>query len=161
MKRKICLAALLIFLPRLSQSAGDAPLDRATLRGLAAVNLVVDLIDPELQKLGITQDAVAPRLEERLKAAHINIDKSAAEFIAFRITFVHPNRGPYALSVTVGVYQPVILSRDRNLRTSTQTWEVESVVMGDSKVLKNACFETVDDLVDRFVKAYQEVNPQH
>ena len=151
---------MLFILPRLTAGAGDAPLDRATLRGLAAISVVVDLMDPELQKLGITQDAIQPRLETRLQAAHIKVDKSAPEFIAFRITFVHAARGPYAVSVTVGLYQPVLLARDRNLKTATQTWEVESVLMADSKLLQTACFETVDDLVDRFVKAYRAVNPQ-
>jgi hypothetical protein len=159
MKHRILLAAILALAPRFGQGAGDAPLDRATLRGVAAVGAVVDLIDPELQKLGVTQEAIQPRLEARLQAAHINFDKDAPEFLAFRITFVR-GRGPYALSVTVGLYQPVVLVRDRNLRTATQTWEVESVLMADSKVLQTACFETVDDLVNRFVAAYRSVNPQ-
>lgn len=159
MKHRILFAAMLALAPRLGTGAGDAPLDRATLRGVAAVGVVVDLIDPELQKLGVTQEAIQPRLEARLQAAHINIDKDAPEFLAFRITFVH-GKGPYALSVTAGLYQPVMLVRDHNLRTATQTWEVESVLMADSKVLQTACFETAGDLVDRFAAAYRSVNVQ-
>jgi hypothetical protein len=60
----------------------------------------------------------------------------------------------------MGLYQPVLLSRDRDLRTSTQTWEVETVLMADPKVLVTACNESADDLSDRFAAAYHSVNPE-
>jgi hypothetical protein len=61
--------------------------------------------------------------------------------------------------MTVGLYQPVIISRNRELRTSTQTWEVESVLLADTKILSTACTESVDDLLDRFATAFHSTNP--
>ena len=77
-----------------------------------------------------------------------------------RVTSVRGGRGPYALSLTIGLYQPVILSRDKNTRTATQTWEVETILIADSKQLYRATMETVDELADRFVSAFRSVNPK-
>ena len=151
---------LLLLLPFLTRAAGDAPLDRATLHGLKAVNIVIDQLDPSIEELGVTADALETRLLARLAAAQIPVDRTAAEFIGFRITSVRGNRGPFALSLTIGLYQPVMLSRDHNTRTATQTWEVESILMADPKQVQTASFETADQLADRFAAAYKLANPE-
>lgn len=158
MDRRILLVAAL-FLPLLARAAGDAPLDRATLRGLKGIGVVIDLLDPELEKAGITRDLLLNRLLVRLQNGGIKIDPAASEFVGLRITAVRGSRGPYALSMSLGLYQPVLLSRNHDVRTSTQTWEVESVLMADPKVLPTACAETADDLSDRFATAFHAVNP--
>jgi len=160
MTRRILLLSAFLLLPPATRAAGDAPLDRATLRGLKGIGIVIDVLDPQLQKLGITRDALVGRLLTRLQGGGIAIDPGAAEFAGLRITAVRGNRGPYALSVAFGLYQPVLLSRDRDLRTSTQTWEVETVLMADPKMLAAACAETADELADRFAAAYRSVNPE-
>jgi hypothetical protein len=160
MKRTMLLISVLVWLPPVTHGAGDAPLDRATLRGLKSVGIVIDSLDPELQKLGVTADFLASELIARLRASHVSVDPSPAEFIGLRITSVRGNRGPFALSVTIGLYQPVLLSRDHNLRTSTETWEVESVVMAEPKLVQTACRETAGELAGRFAAAYHAVNPE-
>jgi hypothetical protein len=160
MDRRIFLALVFLLLPPATRAAGDAPLDRATLRGLKSVGIVIDVLDPELEKLGVTADMLTARLTARLKVARIHVDQASTEFVGFRITAVRAGRGPFALSLTIGLYQPVILSRDSAIRTSTPTWEVETVLMADPKVLATACDETAGDLADRFVAAYRAVNPE-
>jgi len=156
---RILLIAVFALLPPATRAAGDAALDRATLRRLKGIGVVIDTIDPELQKLGITRDVMLTRLLARLHGGDITIDPGAAEFLGLRITAVRGSRGPFALSLTLGLYQPVLLSRDHDLRTSTETWEVESVLMADPKILVTACGETADDLSDRFAAAFHSVNP--
>jgi hypothetical protein len=159
MDRRTLLLAALMLLPPGSQAAGDAPLDRATLRGLKAVSVVIDVLDPEIEKQGVTHEMVLSRLLARLQTDRIVVDPSATEFLGLRITAVRASRGPWALSVTLGLYQPVLLSRNHDLRTSTQTWEVETVLMADPKILATACGETADDLADRFAAAWRAANP--
>src|SRR5260370_4137792 len=154
------LLAALLFLPFATQGAGDAPLDRATLRGLKAVNGVLDRVDPKLEKQGLTRNDLQSRLEARLQDAHVTIDQSATDFVALRVTSVRANRGPFGLSFTIGVYQPVVLVRDKNIKTSASTWEVETVVVEDPKTLRQASMETVDELADRFVTAWRSVNSE-
>lgn len=150
---------LFLALPLLLGAAGDAPLDRATLRGLSAVNVVIDRVDPALEEEGITQAALRARVADRLRAAGIKVDEKSADFLALRAMHVRDGRrGPFAICLNLGAYQRVALVRDANLKTSTQTWEVETVLMAGGKVIYRACMDSVDELADRFVAAWREVN---
>jgi hypothetical protein len=146
--------------PTLAPCAGDSSLDRATLRGLTGVNVVVDKLDPQLETAGIKADAVRARLEDRLRAAGITVDTTKTDFVAVRMTAVRDSRGPFAVAITIGAYQPVVLSRDKNLKTATQTWEVDTVLLADPKQLYRGAMDSIDELAARFVTAYRSVNPQ-
>ena len=137
------------------RTAGDAALDRATLKGLKAVGVVIDTLDAELEKQGLTPGELESRIAERLRRADVPVDKNASEFIGLRIIQVRDKKGPYALCISEGVYQPVVLVRDKDVKTATQTWEVETVVMADPKLVHEAAMSSVDDLVDRFVAAWR------
>src|ERR1700694_766997 len=109
--------------------AGDAVLDRATLRGVKAVNVVIDPVAPEIEKEGATTNGLRTRLEERLRDAGVQVDPASNEFVALRLTSVRgargpcvmPARTPFAIAVTIGLSQPVTLVRDPKVKTATQT----------------------------------------
>src|SRR5258708_2872066 len=127
---------LLAFFAVAIQAAGDAALDRATLRGLKSVSVVIDKIDPELEQQGLTMDVLQRRLEQRLKGAGLTIDPAAVEFVGLRLIATPPTRRqPYAVSLTLGLYQRVTLSRDNNIKTATQTWETGTVLLAPPKIL--------------------------
>lgn len=138
--------------------AGDAALDRATLRGLKAVNVIVDPVAADIQQEGATEKVLRSRLEDRLRQAGIPLDPASNDFVALRLTSVRAGRGLFAMAATIGLYQPVTLVRDRNIKTATQTWEVETVVLAGSKEVLRACTDSVDELAARFVTAYRSVN---
>ena len=158
-RRLLGIFALFAF-PYLATAAGDSALDRATLRGLTALNIVVDKLDPQLEAAGIKSEAVRARLEDRLHAAGITVDTTKTDFLAIRMMAVRDNRGPFAVAITIGAYQPVTLSRDKNVKTATQTWEVETILLADPKLLYRGAMDSIDDLAARFVAAYRSVNPQ-
>jgi len=158
MHRRIFLLTLLLLPPPSTGAAGDAAIDRATLKGLKAVGVVIDVIDPAVERFGVTRDLVLTRLLARLATDRVKVDPGAVEFLGLRITAVRSGHGPFALSMTLGLYQPVLLSRNKDLRTSTQTWEVESVLLADPKILITACGESTDDLVDPFGTAFHATN---
>ena len=143
-----------------ANAAGDQPLDRATLSGLKAVAIVIDQLDPELVRQGLTPEALRSRIENRLRDSAIPLDKAAGEFVGLRVIQVRGGRGPYALCLSVGLYQPVQLVRDRNVKTATQTWEVETVLMAEPKLLKEASLTSIDELADRLAAAWRSVNPR-
>jgi hypothetical protein len=159
MDRKLFLLAALLFLPPASKGAGDEPIDRATLKGLAAVGVVIDTIDPELEKLGVTREAVLTSMLARLGSDHVTVDPGAKEFLGLRMIAVRAGHGPFAVALTLGLYQPILLSRNHDTRTSTQTWEVQTILMADQKILVTACTESADFLLDRFAKSFHSVNP--
>ena len=157
MIRKIFVLLTALALPL--GGASDAALDRATMRGLKAVSVVIDPVAPEIQREGVTADALQTRLEERLRAAGVQVDAAAIEFVGLRLISVRAGRGPFAISASIGVYQPVTLVRDRNVKTATQTWEVNTVLLADTKLVYRGCMDSTDELADRFVTAYRSVNP--
>ena len=140
--------------------AGDAALDRATLKGIKAVGVIIDQLPQEFPREGVTAEMLQTRLSERLRDANITVDPAAKEFVGLRLTSVRASRGPYAVCIGIGLYQPVTLVRDPSMRSAPQTWEIETVLMADPKVLYRAAMESVDDLATRFVTAYRSVNPQ-
>jgi len=156
--RMLLLAALLA-LPYASSGAGDAPLDRATLRGLKSVNVVIDRLDPKLEDAGLTAPILEARIEEHLRRGGVAVDKSAVPFLGLRVLEVRANHGPYALSLEMGVYQPVLLVRDPGIRTATQTWEADTVLMAGPRELNEAALDSVDELTDGFTAAWRSVNP--
>jgi hypothetical protein len=155
------MSKLLLFLTMAAglHAAGDTALDRATLRGITAVNVVIDPVDAQLEKQGVTRGNLRARVEDRLQAANITVDSSRPEFVAVRLMAVRDTRGPVAVAITLGLYQPVQLARDPAVRTAIQTWEVETVILADPKVLYRACQDGIDDLAARFVAAYRSANP--
>jgi hypothetical protein len=142
----------------ISGLATDAPIDRATLRGLGALRVVVD-IGVELQQAGITRARLEKEVEHQLEAAGIVVDANAVEFVGLRVTAAHSKNTPYAVSLVLGLYQSVTLKRDPTLKTITETWSGESVLLVPAKLLQNVLINTVDQLVDQFVMAFRRVNP--
>lgn len=158
MHRTILLVALLAVF-RGGANAGDAVLDRATLGGLKAFNIVIDPLDPQLEKAGLSADALRSRIDTRLRHAGIPIDSNAIEFIGLRIdSALLPKKGPYGLCFLLAFYQPVILSRDQKIRTATQTWDVHMMLVVPPKSMVQAALDTVDQIADQFVTAYRSVN---
>lgn len=149
---------LLLLLQPLSHAAGDAALDRATLKGLKNIGVVIDRIDPELVKQGFDRVAMQSRIDVRLRKAGLPVAENSNEFVGLKLLQVREGRGPYALCVSVGLYQPVVLARDAKIRTATQTWEVNTVLMAQPKVLYAASLDSIDELVDRFIAAWHAVN---
>lgn len=157
MYRRTLLCCALTILPILA--AGDASLDRGTLRGLKGFSVVIDKLDPALEQEGITMDTLQSHLEDQLKKAGIAIDAKAVEFVGLRITSTRPaKKAPYTLCLMIGLYQPVILSRNKEIRTATQTWEVDSLLVAPAKTLISSSTEAVDSLAARFVAAWKSVN---
>jgi hypothetical protein len=140
--------------------AADGQLDRATLKGLKAVSIVIDPVNDELRGQGIDPDFLRVSLQTRLEKAGIAIDKNAVEFLGLRVTAAIGKRMPVALSLSLGLYQGVTLTRDRDIRTATETWSVDSIASAQPKAVKEASFDLVNDLADRFIAAYRSANPR-
>src|SRR5437868_3348915 len=135
--------------------AGDGPLDRATLRGVKAIHIVVDRLDPDLEQGGLTQDGLRSRIEERLRKAGIPVDPKAVEFVGLRVTSFVAKKGPDGLCFSLGLYQPVLLVRDQKVRTASPTWEVQTMLMVAPKPMVDSALNTADQVADQFVSAYQ------
>lgn len=153
-----CIAALLT-LATFCLHAGDSPRDRATLKGVKSIAIVIDTLPADLSKEGVTPENLRARLMDRLREASIPIDDTAKEFLGVRLASVRDTRGPYAVCVMLGFYQPATLTRDPAVRFAPQTWDTDLVLMAAPKVVPRAVLESIDELANRFIAAWRAANP--
>src|ERR1700693_5462168 len=84
--------------------ASDTSMDRATLRGLNAVKVVVDPLGPELEREGLDANRLRGSIEQKLRFASIKVDNDVNEFIGLSVSFAQAGRkvlsvkkGPFSL----------------------------------------------------------------
>jgi hypothetical protein len=148
--------------------AGDSAMDRATLRGLKAVKVIVDPPSPEIERQGVDREQLRGSIERKLRDDGIKVDDNAIEFVGLSIASVATGRrstlsikkGPVSLTVGLGVYQIVTLNRDPTTKTVAETWGDQRIMSAVPKGLEQELSGAVDDLVEQFVKAYRTVNPR-
>jgi hypothetical protein len=151
---------LLPVLTTLVLHAGDMPGDRATLKGSKGVAVIVDTLPADLPKEGVTEGELRTRLTQRLREAGIPLDDNSKDFVGIRVASVRDTRGPYAVAIRIGFFQPVTLVRDAAVRAAPETWDVDTVLMAPPKMLYRAAMDSIDDLAARFIAAWRSVNPQ-
>jgi|SRR5579872_2800519 len=141
--------------------AGDSDMDRATLRGLKAVKVVVEPPSADLQQAGVDPERLRLNIEKKLQNAGVPVNNDAGEFLGVTVGSVRGGRrGPVSVAVNVGVYQVVTLTRDKNMKTVAETWGDQRVMSAGTKNLDQAVASVVDELADEFVTAYRSVNPR-
>jgi hypothetical protein len=160
MTRRIVAAIALLALSGVYASASDGPIERATLRGLKTVRVVVDPPDEELQRAGVTAAKLVAMVEQRLQKAGLTPDSSAVEFLGLRVTAAHAKKKNSAVCLTLGLYQNVTLVRDPKIKATTETWAGESVVLAPPELFYEAVANTVNQLVDQFADAFRTANPK-
>jgi hypothetical protein len=159
--------ALAVFLTG-NCAASDTAMDRATLRGIKAVKVIVDPTPTEVEREGLDRDHLRSRIEQKLRDAGVAIDSDAAEFVGLNITSVRGvktsvlslKNSPLSLMIGLGVYQVVTLNRDKTAKTVAETWGQQRVMSAAPKAAAEAVSSAVDELADDFVRAYRSVNPQ-
>jgi len=147
-------------------AASDSSMDRSTLRGLKAVKVVVDSPANEIEREGVSGDGLRITIEQKLRDAGIIVDHDAVEFLGLNISSARPPRktllskGPVSLVINMGLYQIVLLNRDKTTKTVTETWGDQRVAPAAPKAIERTVTDAVDDLVSEFINAYKAVNTQ-
>ena len=155
------LAALLVGLGRVPEAAAaDDSVSRSSLKGLKAIGVLVEKMSPEAEKEGLTQEQVQKDVELRLKDSGVPVAREAAGFL---YVTVQPTRSPgasgYSYSVLLEFTQPVLLVRDTQILVLATTWSLFTTGTAAEGKLSLARVD-VASLVDKFVNAYQSVNPR-
>jgi hypothetical protein len=99
-------------------------------------------------------------IEQKLKSASIKVENDVNEFVGLSISFARGGRkvlsikkGPFSLTIGLGVYQVAVLTRDMATKTVVETWGAEKTASSSARGLDHDVSNAVDDLVDQFVKA--------
>ena len=150
-------------------SASDDKTDRATLKGIKSVCVVVEGTDQAHSKL--SKEQLQTDIEGKLKQAGISIDKSGTTCLYLSVRALQAlgrqvigrKEKPiplYAVDVRLEFLQTVALTRDPAAKTYAPTWSTANMATVASDDLGKTALEITISLVDQFVTAYKSVNPR-
>jgi len=150
------LALLLCAVPVWAQ---DAPKDRATLKGIPALQVVVEET-PEAERDGLPKAQLEAEIEAHLRHAGIPVLRFSNSVLYVSVTAQKGTGGQaYAYVLSVTVEQPVKDPRNPETLRPCATWglsrfgTVEPAHLGSVR-------SDVAALVERFIDAYLEENPK-
>jgi len=139
--------------------AEDKEITRLTLRGIKEVNLVIESIEPEIQNLGLTQAQVQADVEAKLREANIAVApdiERGRPAVYLYVQVIRPERiNRLFYSISLSVLQNVILERDPNVKTNTDTWVARILGMSSGT---QAIRADIRSLLDQFIEDFGKAN---
>ena len=139
--------------------AEDKEITRLTLRGIKEVNLVIESIEPEIQNLGLTQAQVQADVEAKLREANIAVApdiERGRPAVYLYVQVIRPERiNRLFYSISLSVLQNVILERDPNVKTNTDTWVARMLGMSSGT---QAIRADIRSLLDQFIEDFGKAN---
>ncbi|MEN6372665.1 MAG: hypothetical protein ABFD64_11710 [Armatimonadota bacterium] len=162
----ISIAALVLLcaaVPIKAQNDNDP--ERGSLRGLDGVMVLVEDLRPDIITDGVTVNMIQNTAEERLKKANIKVLSEAElrktpgfPYLYININSIKPPGGSgYIYSISLDLYQAVVLDRDSDNKCLASTWETSLIGMAPTSQIKGLT-SRITALVDEFVSDYKAVN---
>ena len=163
--RFFLLAALLLCLVSNVVGADDESA-RESLKALKGVYIVVDDLDPSVEKAGLTKSDIQHQVEQELRLAEIPILTREQWVTAPGGPYLHVNAflvsnddSVWPFFVEVSSMQRVVLERSSVNIFFAPTWSVATVgSVGSNKL--GQIKDIVKDYVGQFAKAYRSANPK-
>ncbi len=146
----------------------NSEMNRASLQGLEGVKVLVEDPAPEVEQAGLAKDRLQKGIEEKLRGAGIKVLTQAEAtqtpgepylYINVNLTFPKGEGEMCSYSIDISLIQNVTLARNPKQATYAVTWSTGGVGLIGRKSL-GELQESVQDLVDIFVKAFTGVNPK-
>ena len=164
-----CMAGLLTLIglcPR-AFAIGDSEYSRPTLRGLNNVFVLVEEVDPEMEKDGLTASQIKTDVELKLRLAGIKVFSRAeavkqkgSPYLYVRLSGFKDTIGRttvYIFHLSFQFNQRVFLERDLSINADACTWALNhtgrSGRIGEIR-------DTIKNYADRFLNAYFSANPK-
>jgi hypothetical protein len=167
-KRALCLLAMGIGILIVSPLfALDSEMNRATLKGLRGVRVLVEDLASEVEREGLVKEQLQKGIEERLRQAGIRIltqeeaVKAPGEpylYVNINVSF-DKGREICSYSIDAALIQNVTLVRSPKQTTYAVTWSTGGVGLISRKSLSELK-ESVEEIADIFGKAFLSVNPK-
>ena len=158
--RRLALGIALLLLPVPAWSQESASHNRATLKGINTVEVVVEAMDPMAERDGLVRSQLQTDVESRLRQAGLTVGRTLIGHLYVNVDTMKSNDGKtYAYNVEVEYVQQVLLMRDPQTLYFAPTWETGGVGMIGAARLGEVR-QDVANYVDQFVKAYLEQNPK-
>jgi len=172
MDRKKWLIVLLVIVLTLAlQSpvfAINGKSNRATLRGLSGVGVLIEQLAPEIEREGLIKNQLQIEVELKLKMAGIKVLtkeeclKTPGEpylYVNVNVNTAKTESDIYPYSIDVLLMQKVSLLRDPKQTTYAVTWSTGGVGSIEKSILSQLR-GSVEEMVDLFIKTYLSENPK-
>jgi len=162
MRRLFALA--LMVLAGAGVATADSPVSRETLRELPGVSVLLEALDPDVERWGFSTQQLQTDIELRLRRAGVPIRPAKGEpFLHVWLSLTSHSTMPrfYAYYLGVSVLQSAWLERQPAILASlVATWEVKAMgTVGQAHL--NDLRSDILGFVDQFINAYYAVNPDH
>lgn len=165
--RVLAMIGLLLWAPFFSKAlALDSEANRATLKGLAGVRVLVEDIASEVEKSGLSKSRLQSIIELKLKKAGIKVltQEEVLKTPGEPYLYLNINAAPgkpqpnlYMYSIDLALIQNIVLERDRKASTYGITWSTGGVGLIEGEALKQLS-ESILGMLDLFIEAYQSAN---
>ena len=142
--------------------------NRATLRGLKGVGVLVEKLPTEVEKEGLDRNELQRAVESKLQSAGIRLltkEESLRApgepylYININVNIAKTESDIYPYSIDLLLIQKVSLLRDPKLTSYAVTWSTGGVG-SIAKPILSQLRESVEAMVDVFVNAYLMENPK-
>jgi hypothetical protein len=134
-------------------NAADDKTSRDSLRNLSAVLVVVESVDADTVRDGLTTEQIQTDVELRLRKAGVVVSDSASPMLYVAVNPVYSSSGIYAYSSTLQLEQPVTILSNNTLTMAT-TWSILATGLVGRNKMPAAIRSLVGDQVDTFLNAY-------
>jgi hypothetical protein len=163
--KRYCIFLLLLTFFLQESAEGQSNPRRESLRGLKGLEVVVEVIEPQAERLGLTRAQVQTDVELRLRKAGIRVlteeeaERQGSTYLYINITASEARDVPglYSYLIDLSFRQRVILERDQSIRTIAATWNIASKGVVGANKLRNLR-EIVADYIDEFINDYLAAN---
>jgi len=172
MNRKKALMILVPFalslLSAFPSMAIDSQSNRATLKGLPGVGVLVEKLPPEIEREGLRRDQLQMDVESQLKKAGVKVfskeqcTRVPGEpylYINLNVNVAKTESGIYPYTVDIMLIQKVSLMRDPKRVTYAVTWSTGGVG-SITKSIVSQLRENVAEVVHVFIQAFLDENPK-
>jgi Cdc6-like AAA superfamily ATPase len=142
--------------------------NRATLRGLKGIGVLVEKLPSEVEHEGLKRDQLQMEVESKLQTAGIKVLTKEEAFntpgepflyININVNVAKTESDIYPYSIDLLLIQKVSLLRDPKLTSYAITWSTGGVG-SIGKQIMSQLQENVEGMVDVFIKAYLAENPK-
>jgi hypothetical protein len=165
---RFCLPAALLLCTIPPATASDSEIDRASLKGLKGVFVLVEDLNPPEEQAGLKTADVQTDVEKTLQAAGIpllskaqDIDTPGMPTLYISVSIASSTATAlWPFSIDVNFEQQATLKRNPDTFVPTAvTWHVGSIGAVDKSGI-SSIRDRVSEQIAKFVKAYLAVNPK-
>lgn len=142
--------------------------NRATLRGLSGVGVLVEQLAPEIEREGLIKNQLQIEVELKLKMAGIKVltREECLEtpgepylYVNVNVNTAKTESDIYPYSIDLLLMQKVSLLRDPGQTTYAVTWSTGGVGSIEKSILSQLR-GSMEEMVDLFIKTYLSENPK-